>query len=283
MYRYGLAVTAKSDEEIIRAFETFLSELLDVLRGAHVRTPPERLHEIVGGALLSRVLRLSDAVHALCAGRHGHDTGLLLRTLILAYANLKFIATHPNLEGAALRFMSHIRHVRGQLESHLVRPDVSGEGFPVQSAEAWAADEKEIAADWERIEKYARANSIVELVQQRPLDKSGRRPKPIEWSWTGMSERELMGAIDDVDAYRWYVWFSNEVHSNVVGIGDLITQINDGRIDINDAVNFARGPLALAGKYTVLALEAYDRMLSLGMADAIERVSDTFSAAIRTD
>lgn len=96
MYPYGLAVTARSDEEIIRAFEIFLGQLLDVLRGAQVRTPPERLHEIVGGALVSRILRLSDAVHALCIGRHGHDTGLLLRTLILVYGNLKFIATHPN-------------------------------------------------------------------------------------------------------------------------------------------------------------------------------------------
>lgn len=178
--------------------------------------------------------------------------------------------------------MSHIRHVRGQLEDHLVRPDIAGEGFPVQTAEAWAADEKAISTDWEQIEKYVSENGIVELVRQRPPDKTGKRPKLLEWSWTGMSEKELFGAIDDADAYRWYMWFSNEVHSNVVGIGDLITQINDGRTDINDEVDFARGPLALAGKYTVLALEAYDQLLSLGMAEAIELASDTFSAAIRT-
>ncbi len=275
-------MTLKSDAEIIRAFEVFLGELLDVLRSANVRTPPERLQDIVGAALLSKVLRLSDAVHALCVGRHGHDTGLLLRTLILAYANLKFIATHPNPEGAALRFMSHIRHVRGQLEDHLVRPEIAREGFPVRTAEAWAEDEKDLAADWERIAKYVSENGIVELVPERPPDKSGKRPKPLDWSWTGMSEKELFAAIDDVDSYHWYVWFSNEVHSNVVGIGELITQINEGRIDINDEADFARGPLALAGKYTVLALEAYDAMLSLGMAEAIERASDTFSAAIRT-
>ncbi len=99
-------MTPKSDEEIIRAYERFLDELLQTLRAAKVRTPLERLTEIVGGALIAKILRLSDAVLALCVGHHGHDTGLLLRTLILAYANLKFIAKHPNAEGAALRFMA---------------------------------------------------------------------------------------------------------------------------------------------------------------------------------
>lgn len=276
-------MTPKSDDEIISAFEVFLDAIVSALRGAHVRTPPERLHEIVGGALVAKVLRLSDAVHALCVGRHGNETGLLLRTLILAHANLRFIATHPNAEGAALRFMRQVRHVRGQLEELLVRPDIAGEGFPVWTAEAWADDEQDMAERWTRIEQHVSDQHIVELVPERPPDKTGKRPKPLDWSWTGMSERELFGAIDDLDAYRWYAWFSNEVHSNVVGIGDLISQVNEGRIDINDEVDFTRGPLTLAAKYTVLSLEAYDQMLSLAMAPAIERASDTFSAATRAD
>lgn len=275
-------MSEKSDEEIIRAYEAFLAEMLTILRSARVRTPPQRLQEIVAGALIAKILRLSDGVLALCLGRHGTETGLLLRTLVLAYANLKFLTKHPNPEGTALRFMSHIRHVRGQLEPHLVRPDVPGEGFPVQSPEAWADDEKDLDDRWERIAKYVQDEAVIELVPERPVDKSGKRPKPLEWSWTGMSERELFEAINDLDAYRWYVWFSNEVHSNVVGVGDLITQINAGRIDLNDERDFTRGPLVLAAKYTVLSLEAYDELLHLGIADAIERASDAFSEAIRT-
>ncbi|HZP97660.1 MAG TPA: DUF5677 domain-containing protein [Candidatus Limnocylindria bacterium] len=274
-------MTGKSDDEIIRAFAVFFEGMLAALRSAKARVPPERLQEIVAGALLSKVLRLGDAVHALCVGRHGNDTGLLLRTELLAYANLKFIAAHTNPEGAALRFMSHIRHVRGQIEPHLVRPDVEGEGFPVQTPEAWAEDEKELGERWDRIGQYVADNSIVELVPERPVDANGKRPKPLDWSWSGLSECELFAAIGDLDAYRYYAWFSNEVHSNVVGIGDLISQINEGRIDINDERDFTRGPPTMAAKYIVLSLEAYDALLKLGIAAKIEQTSDAFSAVIR--
>jgi len=275
-------VTAGPDDEVIRAFEAFVDGMLTALRTAPVQMPPERLLEIVAGALISKVLRLGDAVHALCVGRHGTDTGIVLRTLLLAYANLKFITTHANPEGAALRFMRHIHHVRDQLEPHLVRTDVEGEGFPVRTAEDWTDDEKELAKQWKRIDQYVLDDGIVEFVPERPIDASGRRPKPLEHSWSGLSEHELFTAIDDLDAYRYYAWFSNEVHSNVVGIGELMSQVNDGRIDINDERDFSRGPLTMAAKYIVLSLEAYDALLQLGIAAAIERTSDAFSSAIRT-
>jgi hypothetical protein len=268
------------DAELLDAFDHFVTELVRLLNEAKVATPPGAVTEIVAGALIVKILRLGDSVLGLCRARHGNETGLVLRTLLLAFANMKFIARHPNREGAALRFMRHLRYVRTHLEEELVRPDVEGEGFPVQAPEAWASDEAELDRQWQQIDAWAPANNVIEIAPARPPDRKGQRRPPLPWSWTGLSEGELFTAVEEPDAYRFYAWFSNEVHSNVVGLGELFTAINKGRVDLNDETDFLRGPLAMAAKYLIRSLELYEEIQGLQIANAIAEASDAFSGAL---
>jgi hypothetical protein len=269
------------DHDLLDAFEGFVSELVRLLNSARATTPLGAASEIVVSALVVKILRLADSVLGLCRARHGNETGIVLRTLLLAFANLRLVAMHPNREGAALRFMRHLRYARTHLEADLVRPDVEGEGFPVQAPDAWASDEAKLNQQWEEIDAWARENNVVEITPARPPDRRGRTRPPLPWSWSGMSEAELFVAVGDLDAYRFYAWFSNEVHSNVVGLGELFGSLDQGRVDLNDEVDFVRGPVAMAAKYLVRSLELYDEVQGMQIAEAIAAASDAFSARLR--
>src|SRR5712691_6709009 len=101
--------TPRSDEELVEHFEWFLTSLLATLNGVKRYRSWRRedgslthgpMSEMAAKALTAKVLRIADAIGALCRGRHGEETGPLLRTMLLAYVNLKFISTHENREGA---------------------------------------------------------------------------------------------------------------------------------------------------------------------------------------
>lgn len=162
----------RTDEQLVAEFERFLNRLINALNDVkryrswareHGKLTHGPLSEMAAKVLVAKILRIAAAVGALCRGRHGEETGPLLRTLLLAYVNLKFISMHENREGAAMRYSRHIWHARGRLKDHLVRPDVEGEAFPVQDPDAWDADEAELAEQWRQIDDWARANGVVEF------------------------------------------------------------------------------------------------------------------------
>jgi Family of unknown function (DUF5677) len=266
--------------EVARAFERFLGQIVDTLNGANVPAQPERIGEIVVGVLYSKLLRLADTVLALCHGQHGDDVDPTLRTLLLAYANLKFVCVH-DADAAGILFMRHLRFVRDQLRPQLLRPDVEGEAFPVVDPDVWAEGDADLVDQWSRIDAWAQREGVVAMEKHRPPGKDGKPRNPLAWSWTGMTDAELFRELGDQDALRYYQWFSNEVHGNVAGVGELFAQVNQGRIPLATPGAPATGPLVLAAKYVVLGTELYDRQLALGLAVAIERASDEFAAMLQ--
>lgn len=81
-------------------------------------------------------------------------------------------------------------------------------------------------------------------------------------------------------AYRFYSFFSNEIHGNIAGIGDVVTALNAGRIEIADRGPIA-APLTLASKYVILSVGYYRDYLSLPIDDpSLQRVADKFAAAL---
>jgi hypothetical protein len=274
---------AAADAELVAAFERFINEILDLLGGGGAPYPPSTPGQIVTGALMGKILRLADATLALARTHHPNDTGPTLRTMLNLYVNLKFICKHASPDAAAMRFMSHIEHLRKRMEKDVVRPDRANEGFPVMSTEAWEEDEAVVRRHLELIEEWGRDNGVKAmplLGQPKKPKKKNRNTPPT--SWSGLSDAALFGKVGEKDAYRLYAFFSNEIHGNIAGIGEVVTSLNAGSVAIADVGEPIVAPLALASKYVILSVDLYKDYLGLKIDDAaLQRTADDFAADLR--
>jgi hypothetical protein len=276
-------MTATSvDEQLVAAFNEFIDGVLTLLENAKIPSPPSTPAQIATGALLGKILRLADATMALAGGHHPNDTGPTLRAILNLYVNLKFICTYESPDAASIRFMRRLFDARAQLRRSVLRPDIPTEGFPVMTRRQWEKDEADLRDQWKQVEKWARDNDVTEmksLAKTQPWWKFWKKKRPSN-SWSGLSDAALFTRVGEKDAYRFYSFFSNEIHGNIAGIGDVVTALNAGRIEIADAGPIA-GPLALASKYVILSVGYYRDYLSLPIDDpSLQRLADTFAAAL---
>lgn len=259
----------------LSAYEAFLDELVGALEGAEKPHPQAAPSHTVLFAITLKVLRLADSLRGLLLTRHGRETGPNLRSVLQAYVNLKFITTDANAEGAAIRFQMHLDRVRQNLKFHLVREDKSSDGFPVITETQWEEDELVNAQRRSELLEWMGDHNVTELAPFRPgTDKKGAPLNPREDTWTGMSDRELFEFCGETDAWRYYVLFSDESHTNVGGIGNLMNEVNQGVANLGDEEG--EQSLWLGAKYAYLSVLMLDRHFGLGIGDAVEAAFDRF-------
>lgn len=259
----------------LSAYEALLDELVAALEGAEQPHPQAAPSHTVLFAITLKVLRLADSLRGLLLTRHGRETGPNLRSLLQAYVNLKFITTNANAEGAAIRFQMHLDYVRQNLKLHLVREDRPSDGFPVITAAQWEEDERENAQRRADLMAWMDEHQVSEMAPFRPgADKKGAPRKPRDDTWTGMSDRELFELCGEADAWRYYVLFSDESHTNVGGIGSLMNEVNHGVANLGD--DEGEQALWLAAKYAYLSVLMLDGHFNLGVTDAVEGAFEGF-------
>jgi hypothetical protein len=179
--------------------------------------------------------------------------------------------------------MRHLFAARDQLRKNVLRPDIPSEGFPVMTRKQWDQDEAALRTQWKQVDQWAKDNKVTEmksLAKPRTWWKLWKKTKGAA-TWSGLSDAALFSKVGEKDAYRFYSFFSNELHGNIFGLGDVVTALNAGRIEIADTGPIV-APLTLASKYVILAVGHYRDYLRLSLDDvALQRVADKFAAAIQ--
>lgn len=266
-----------SERALFDAFDHFLQQHVALLNAAKLPHPASSLADLLVGGLLAKFLRLADALLALARGGQGRESGPTIRTLLTTYVNLRFLATYPRPDEAAAAYVMHSQRTLAELKRHVVRDDKPGEAFPTMSEESWAASSASFDEQRDRIKR----EQIAVMARFRPLDRRGRPQEPLEWSWTGMTDKELFDHVGEADGYRFYAFHSNEVHANVSGVGDVFTELSAGGVDFIDFDDtLVGGSLTLGAKYVVLAMKVFDDYHHLGQSKAIDSIADEFLAAV---
>jgi hypothetical protein len=266
------------EAKVFDAFDRFLERYVDELNAAAIPHPSSTLSALLIGGLLAKELRLADAILALARAGRGRESGSLVRTMLTVFVNLRFLATYEDREAAAAAYVLHLDVTQKRLKRHVVRQDRPEDAFPVLSARDWAKLEQQVNEQRARI----RRERIRVMKRFRPRDRAGKPQKLVPDSWTGMTDRELFDHVGQEDGYRFYSFYSNELHANVSGLGNIFSELSAGGIDFvrfDDAL--AIGPLIIAAKYSVLAMETFDAFHQLDRAKAIETISDDFTVALR--
>lgn len=263
----------------LSAYQAFLDELVAALASAETPHPQAAPSHTVLYAITLKVLRLADSLRGLLLARHGRETGSNVRSLLQAYVNLKFITTNANAEGAAIRFQMHLDRVRANLKPHLIREDKPSDGFPVMTETQWEEDERVNATRRAELVEWMDEHAVTEMAPFRPgTDTRGEPLKPRDDTWTGMSDRELFELCGEADAWRYYVLFSDESHTNVGGIGSLMNEVNQGVANLND--EDGEQSLWLAAKYAYLSVLMLDGHFRLGIRDEVQAAFDRFARVL---
>ncbi|MDQ2913628.1 MAG: DUF5677 domain-containing protein [Chloroflexota bacterium] len=271
-------VPERYEREFFDAFDHLLERYVGHLNSARLPHPADSLADLLVNGLLAKLLRLADALLALVRGGQGRESGPTVRTLLTIYVNFRFLATHPRRNEAAAAYVMHAERTLADLKLRVVREDKPGEAFPTMSEEAWERSRKPLDEQHERI----RAEGIPVMKKFRPPDAKGRPQDPLEWSWTGMTDKELFDHVGESDGYRFYAFHSNEVHGNVSGVGDIFTELSQGRLDFSNFDDtLVGGSLILAAKYLLLAMTAFDEYHELGQGAALNAISDQFLEVVR--
>lgn len=266
-----------SEKKLFHAFDHFLERCVRLLNAGQLPHPANSLSDLLVGGLLAKLLRLADAMLALARGGQGRESGPTLRTLLTVYVNLRFLATCEPRDEAAAAYVVHSERTLRDLKRQVVREDQPGEAFPTMSEEDWAASRAALDAQMDRI----RRDGIAIMKKFRPLDAKGRPQEPLDWTWTGMTDKELFEHVGQADGYRFYGFHSNEIHGNVSGIGDVLTELSEGAVDFTNFDDpIIGGSLTLAAKYVVLGMEAFDAYHGLHQGAAIAAICDEHSEAV---
>jgi hypothetical protein len=263
--------------DLLEAFGRAVNEYERLTEATDLPRRTEKLSDLLVTGMLVKLLRLAGAALALARAGYARDGAPIVRTLLLVYVNMRFLATFQPRDEAAAAYVMHSERTLGQLKTLVLRDDESG-GFPTRTAEEWSAAASEVDGQMQRIKR----EGIRVMRKFRPPGPDGRARPILDQSWTGMSERDLFEYVGDQDGYRFYALHSNDLHANVTGLDDVFAELAAGQVsfesfDVQDASRL----IVLAAKYVLLAMQTFNMYHEIGIDSEIDSISAQFERALR--